>query len=424
MKPYAQLTPAERAAEYARLQAEFESLKSKKLSLNMARGKPSKAQLALAGDIFSLMRSPEDYVSDGIDVRNYGELSGLPAARRLFADLLGCRPEQVFVGGNSSLQLMYDTVSKAYTHGLLHSPRPWCKEETVKWLCPTPGYDRHFKVTETFGFQLIAIPMTEQGPDMDAVEEAVKDPAVKGIWCVPKYSNPDGIIYSDETIRRMAALSPAAPDFTILWDNAYCVHEFEGDFVPFPDMLALCAQAGRPDMVFEFCSTSKMTLPGAGIACFACSEANLAHMEKLLTIQTIGYDKVNQQRHVLFLRDKAHILELMKKHAAIMAPKFRCVVDTLDREVAPLEIASWQRPKGGYFVSLSAMPGTAKRTLALCKEAGVSMTGAGAAFPYGKDPQDTNIRIAPSLPPVEELEEAMAVLCVCLKMAALEKLGL
>ena len=424
MKPYAQLIPAERAAEYARLQAEFESLKSKKLSLNMARGKPSKAQLALAGDIFSLMRSPEDYVSDGIDVRNYGELSGLPAARRLFADLLGCRPEQVFVGGNSSLQLMYDTVSKAYTHGLLHSPRPWCKEETVKWLCPTPGYDRHFKVTETFGFQLIAIPMTEQGPDMDAVEEAVKDPAVKGIWCVPKYSNPDGIIYSDETIRRMAALSPAAPDFTILWDNAYCVHEFEGDFVPFPDMLALCAQAGRPDMVFEFCSTSKMTLPGAGIACFACSEANLAHMEKLLTIQTIGYDKVNQQRHVLFLRDKAHILELMKKHAAIMAPKFRCVVDTLDREVAPLEIASWQRPKGGYFVSLSAMPGTAKRTLALCKEAGVSMTGAGAAFPYGKDPQDTNIRIAPSLPPVEELEEAMAVLCVCLKMAALEKLGL
>ena len=424
MKPYTQLTPAERAAEYARLQAEFESLKSKKLSLNMARGKPSKAQLALAGDIFSLMRSPEDYVSDGIDVRNYGELSGLPAARRLFADLLGCRPEQVFVGGNSSLQLMYDTVSKAYTHGLLHSPRPWCKEETVKWLCPTPGYDRHFKVTETFGFQLIAIPMTEQGPDMDAVEEAVKDPAVKGIWCVPKYSNPDGIIYSDETIRRMAALSPAAPDFTILWDNAYCVHEFEGDFVPFPDMLALCAQAGRPDMVFEFCSTSKMTLPGAGIACFACSEANLAHMEKLLTIQTIGYDKVNQQRHVLFLRDKAHILELMKKHAAIMAPKFRCVVDTLDREVAPLEIASWQRPKGGYFVSLSATPGTAKRTLALCKEAGVSMTGAGAAFPYGKDPQDTNIRIAPSLPPVEELEEAMAVLCVCLKMAALEKLGL
>ena len=424
MKPYAQLTPAERAAEYARLQAEFESLKSKKLSLNMARGKPSKAQLALAGDIFSLMRSPEDYVSDGIDVRNYGELSGLPAARRLFADLLGCRPEQVFVGGNSSLQLMYDTVSKAYTHGLLHSPRPWCKEETVKWLCPTPGYDRHFKVTETFGFQLSAIPMTGEGPDMDAVEEAVKDPAVKGIWCVPKYSNPDGIIYSDETIRRMAALSPAAPDFTILWDNAYCVHEFEGDFVPFPDMLALCAQAGRPDMVFEFCSTSKMTLPGAGIACFACSEANLAHMEKLLTIQTIGYDKVNQQRHVLFLRDKAHILELMKKHAAIMAPKFRCVVDTLDREVAPLEIASWQRPKGGYFVSLSAMPGTAKRTLALCKEAGVSMTGAGAAFPYGKDPQVTNIRIAPSLPPVEELEEAMAVLCVCLKMAALEKLGL
>ena len=266
--------------------------------------------------------------------------------------------------------------------------------------------------------------MTASGPDMDAVEAAVKDPAVKGIWCVPKYSNPDGIIYSEETIRRMAALAPAAPDFTIMWDNAYCVHEFEGDYVPFPDILSLCREAGRPDMVFEFASTSKMTLPGAGVACFACSEANMAHMEALLTIQLIGFDKVNQQRHVLFLRDKAHTLELMKKHAAVMGPKFRAVTDALDREIAPLEIASWQRPKGGYFISLNAMPGTAKRTLALCKEAGVTMTGAGATFPYGKDPEDSNIRIAPSLPPVEELEQAIAVLCVCLKMAALERLAL
>ena len=424
MKPYATLTPAERNGEYARLQGRFDALKAKGLSLNMARGKPGKQQLDLASDIFGLMQDPKDYVSGGMDVRNYGEMRGLPAARALFADILGCKPEQVFAGGNSSLQLMYDTIAKAYTHGMLHSPRPWCKEETVKWLCPAPGYDRHFKVTETFGFELVTIPMTESGPDMDAVEEAVKDPAVKGIWCVPKYSNPEGVIYSEDTIRRLAALAPAAPDFLIMWDNAYCVHEFEGDYVPFPDILSICAGAGHPDMVFEFASTSKITLPGAGVACFACSEANMAHMETLLAPQVISFDKVNQQRHVLYLRDKAHTLELMKKHAAIMGPKFRCVADTLDREIAPLGIASWRRPKGGYFVSFNAMPGTARRALALCKEAGVTMTGAGATFPYGKDPQDSNIRIAPSLPPVEELEQAMEVFCVCLKMAALEKLGI
>ncbi|MCI9579246.1 MAG: aminotransferase class I/II-fold pyridoxal phosphate-dependent enzyme [Oscillibacter sp.] len=423
MKPYATLTPAERSAEYARLQGEFDALKARGLTLNMARGKPGKQQLDLVSDIFGLMQDPGDYVSDGLDVRNYGEMKGLPAARRLFADILGCRPEQVFAGGSSSLQLMYDTIAKAYTHGLLHSPRPWCREETVKWLCPAPGYDRHFQVTETFGFQLLPIPMTGEGPDMDAVEEAVKDPAVKGIWCVPKYSNPEGVIYSEETIRRLAALTPAAPDFLIMWDNAYCVHEFEGDYVPFPDILSICAEAGHPDLVFEFASTSKITLPGAGVACFACSEANMAHMEKLLTPQVISFDKVNQQRHVLYLRDKAHTLELMKRHAAVMGPKFRCVADALDREIAPLDIASWRRPKGGYFVSFNAMPGTAKRTLALCREAGVTMTSAGATFPYGKDPQDSNIRIAPSLPPVEELEQAMAVFCVCLKLAALEKLG-
>ena len=423
MKTYLQMTQEERAAELGRLRQEFEALKTRGLDLNMARGKPGKAQLDLVSDIFQLMQNPADYVSGGLDVRNYGEIAGLPAARALFADILGCKPSQVFAGGNSSLQLMYDTVCKAYTHGLLHSPRPWCREEQVKWLCPAPGYDRHFRVTESFGFQLLTIPMTGTGPDMDAVEEAVKDPAVKGIWCVPKYSNPDGIIYSDETIRRIAALKPAAPDFTVMWDNAYCVHEFEGDYVPFPDILSLCAEAGNPDMVFEFASTSKITLPGAGVACFACSEANMAHMEKLLTPQVISYDKVNQQRHVLYLKDKAHTLELMKKHAAVMGPKFRAVTDALDREIAPLGIASWQHPKGGYFVSLNALPGTARRTLALCKEAGVTMTGAGATFPYGKDPLDTNIRIAPSLPPVEELEAAIAVFCVCLRLAALEKLG-
>ena len=423
MTAYPKMSAEERKAEYAKVSREYEDLKAKGLKLNMARGKPGKAQLDLVSDIFSLMQKPEDYVSDGIDVRNYGELSGLPAAKRLFAEILGCKPEQVFVGGNASLQLMYDTISKAYTHGLLHSERPWCKEPVVKFLCPAPGYDRHFKVTESFGFELITIPMTDEGPDMDAVEKAIQDPAVKGMWNVPKYSNPDGIIYSDETIRRIASMKPAASDFLLMWDNAYCIHEFEGDYVEFPDILAECAKYGNADMVFEFASTSKVTLPGAGISCFACSEANMAYMEKLLTVQVISFDKVNQQRHVLYLKDKAHTLELMKKHAAIMGPKFRCVVDALDREIAPLEIASWRRPKGGYFVSLYAMPGTAKRTLALCKEAGVTMTGAGATYPYGKDPQDSNIRIAPSLPPVEELEQAIAVLCVCLKMAALEKLG-
>ena len=423
MTAYPKMTAEERKAEYAKVTQEYEDLKARGLKLNMARGKPGKAQLDLVSDIFSLMQKPEDYVSDGIDVRNYGELSGLPAAKRLFAEILGCKPEQVFVGGNASLQLMYDTISKAYTHGLLHSERPWCREPVVKFLCPSPGYDRHFKVTESFGFELVTIPMTDEGPDMDAVEEAIKDPAVKGMWTVPTYSNPDGIIYSAATIRRIASMKPAAPDFLLMWDNAYCIHEFEGDYVEFPDILAECAKYGNADMVFEFASTSKVTLPGAGISCFACSEANMAYMEKLLTVQVISFDKVNQQRHVLYLKDKAHTLELMKKHAAIMGPKFRCVVEALDREIAPLEIASWRRPKGGYFVSLNAMPGTAKRTLALCKEAGVTMTGAGATFPYGKDPQDSNIRIAPSLPPVEELEQAIAVLCVCLKMAALEKLG-
>ena len=423
MAAYTEMTAAERKAEYARVTQEFEARKSQGLNLNMARGKPGKAQLDLVSDLFALMQKPEDYISDGIDVRNYGDLSGLPAAKRLFAEILGCQPQQVFVGGNASLQLMYDTISKAYTHGLLHSPRPWCREEKIKWLCPAPGYVRHFKITESFGFELLTIPMTDCGPDMDAVEAAVKDPAVKGIWCVPKYSNPDGIIYSEETVRRMAALCPAAPDFTIMWDNAYCIHEFEGEYIEFPDILSECEKYGHPDMVYEFASTSKVTLPGAGVSCFATSEANMEYMLKLLTVQVISFDKVNQQRHVLYLKDKAHTLALMKKHAVIMAPKFQAVLDTLEKDIAPLGIAQWRHPKGGYFISLNAMPGTAKRTLALCKEAGVTMTGAGATFPYGRDPQDSNIRIAPSLPPVEELRQAVDVFCTCLKLAALEKLG-
>ena len=384
MKEYRNLTRPELEAELAAVRAEYDALKAKGLQLNMARGKPGKQQLDMVSGLFDVFHTPEDFLSDGVDCRNYGELAGLPAARRLFAEILGCRESQVFAGGNASLQLMYDTVSKAMTHGLLHSEKPWCKEEGLKWLCPAPGYDRHFKITESFGFELITIPMTPDGPDMDAVE-------------------------------------PAAPDFLLMWDNAYCIHELEGEFVPFPDILAECARYGNADMVFEFASTSKVTLPGAGISCFACSEANLAYMEKLIGVQAISFDKVNQQRHVLYLKDKATTLALMQRHAAILGPKFRAVTDALDREIAPLGIAHWTHPKGGYFVSLDALPGTARRTLQLCKEAGVTMTGAGAAFPYGKDPQDSNIRIAPSLPPVEELEQAIQVLCACLKLSALEE---
>ena len=423
MMKYTDMTAQQRKAEYAAVLAEYEKQKALGLKLNMARGKPGREQLDMVTDLCNILVKPEDFISDGIDSRNYGNVDGLPAAKALFADILGCKPEQCFVGGNASLQLMYDTVAKAYSNGLLHSEKPWSKLEKVKWLCPAPGYDRHFKVTQSFGAELITVPMTENGPDMDVVEELIKDPAVKGMWNVPKYSNPDGIIYSDETIRRIAAMKPAAPDFMLMWDNAYCIHEFDGEFVPFADILSLCAENGNADMVYEFASTSKVTFPGAGVAVMATSEANLAYLMPLINIQTIGFDKINQLRHVKYLQDKEHTLALMQRHAAILRPKFHAVLDALDREIAPLGIGEWKRPKGGYFVSYNAMSGTAKRALALCKEAGVTMTGAGATFPYGKDPQDSNIRIAPSLPPVAELEQAIAVFCTCLKLAALEKLG-
>ena len=423
MMKYTDMTAQQRKAEYAAVLAEYEKQKALGLKLNMARGKPGREQLDMVTDLCNILVKPEDFISDGIDSRNYGNVDGLPAAKALFADILGCKPEQCFVGGNASLQLMYDTVAKAYSNGLLHSEKPWSKLEKVKWLCPAPGYDRHFKVTQSFGAELITVPMTENGPDMDVVEELIKDPAVKGMWNVPKYSNPDGIIYSVETIRRIAAMKPAAPDFMLMWDNAYCIHEFDGEFVPFADILSLCAENGNADMVYEFASTSKVTFPGAGVAVMATSEANLAYLMPLINIQTIGFDKINQLRHVKYLQDKEHTLALMQRHAAILRPKFHAVLDALDREIAPLGIGEWKRPKGGYFVSYNAMSGTAKRALALCKEAGVTMTGAGATFPYGVDPEDSNIRIAPSLPPVEELQQAIAVFCVCVKLAALEKLG-
>ena len=421
MKTYQEMTLAERQAEYAALCRTHQEQKALGLELNMARGKPGREQLDMVMEMYNIPLTADDFITDGIDARNYGYVAGIPIARKLFADLLGCKPGQVIAGGNSSLELMFDAVSKAYTHGLLHSEKPWGKLDRVKWLCPVPGYDRHFKVTESFGMELIPVTMTENGPDMDQVERLIRDPEVRGMWNVPKYSNPTGIIYSDETIRRLAAMKPAAPDFMLMWDNAYCVHELEGDFVPFPDILSLCAEYGNADMVYEFASTSKITLPGAGVACFACSEANMEYMCKLIGIQAISFDKMNQLRHVKFLQNKEHTLALMKEHAKILKPKFEMVVSTLEREIAPLGIATWHKPKGGYFVSVNTAPGLAKRTLALAKEAGVVMTSAGATYPYGHDPLDSNIRVAPSLPPVEELEQAMAVFCCCLKLAALEK---
>ncbi len=401
---------------------EYENCKARGLHLDMSRGKPGREQLDLSMDLLNMHIDPSETNMDGVEARNYGELMGLPAARRLFAELLGVKFEQVFAGGSASLTLMYDLIAKAYTHGLLHSEKPWSKLDKVKFLCPAPGYDRHFTISQSFGMEMITIPMTEDGPDMDMVEQLVTDKDVKGMWCVPKYSNPNGVIYSDRTVERIANLKPAAPDFTLIWDNAYCVHEFDGDFVPFKNILEECEKAGNPDMVFEFASTSKITFPGAGIACFACSTANMDYMKKLLNAQVISYDKLNHLRHVLYFKNAQGVIDHMKKHAAVMKPKFDTVLRFLDTEIAPLGIASWHRPKGGYFVSLYVMNGCAKRVHALCKDAGVVMTGAGATYPYKNDPNDSNLRIAPSFPPLDELEKAMQVLCVCIKLAAAEKL--
>ena len=422
MKPYRTLSASALAEEQGRVLAAYEAQKAKGLRLDMSRGKPGREQLDLVSDILGVLSDPGDCFDGDVDARNYGNLCGLPSARKLFADILGVQPGQVIVGGNASLNLMYDAISKAFTHGLLHSETPWSRQKGLRFLCPSPGYDRHFRITETFGMTLVTIPMTPDGPDMDAVEAAVQDPTVKGMWCTPKYSNPDGIIYSDATIARIAALRPAAPDFALMWDNAYCVHEFSGPFLPFAEILSLCAAQGNADMVYEFFSTSKITFPGAGISCMAMSQANVAHFEKLLIPQIISADKVNQLRHARYLVDKAHVLELMQRHAEFLRPKFQAVLDALESEIAPLDIARWQRPKGGYFVSFHAMEGTAARIRELCAEAGVVMTEAGATYPYGVDPADSNLRIAPTLPAPEELAAAMTVFCLSVRLAALEKL--
>ncbi len=421
MAAYACRSREELLEEAKEMLSRYETLRQKNLKLDMSRGKPSRAQVDLVSDLLTVLTDKDDCILDGVDCRNYGDLAGLQCAREYWADVLGCKPSQTFVGGNASLSLMHDVIARGYTHGLKDSLRPWCKEEKIKFLCPAPGYDRHFRITESFGFELIAVPMTPDGPDMDIVEELVKDSTVKGIWCVPKYSNPQGYIYSEETIDRIANLKPAAPDFAIMWDNAYCIHEFDGNFKPYRDIISLCAEAGRPNMVYEFASTSKITFPGAGISVLATSEENIAYWLKLVGVQTISYDKVNQLRHVRFLKNKEHTLELMKKHAQIMGPKFQLVLKMLRRELTNKGIAHWHHPQGGYFVCVAAMPGTAKRTLELCQKLGVVFTPAGATHPYGIDPEDSMIRLAPSLPPLEELEVAMEAFCVCLKLAALEK---
>lgn len=419
---YSEMAREELLDEKNRLEIKFKALKEKNLNLNMARGKPGKSQLNLVSGLLDILVEPSECELGNVDIRNYGELSGMPEAKKFFSEILGVKENECFIGGNASLQLMYMTICEAFTNGILNSEKPWFKLDKIKWLCPVPGYDRHFTITEKLGFEMINIPMLETGPDMDLVEELVKDESVKGMWNVPKFSNPQGIIYSDETIRRLAALKPAAKDFMLMWDNAYCIHEFDGDFVEFPDIIGLCKEYGNADMAYEFASTSKVTFPGAGISVMASSEANIKYLTKSFGVQVISFDKVNQIRHVKFLKDKANTLALMREHAKIMKPKFDTVIKYLDREIAPLGIGSWVVPKGGYFVSYEAMENTAKRVLELAKEAGVEMTPAGATFPYRKDPQDSNIRIAPSLPPVEELEDAMDVFCVCARLAALEKL--
>lgn len=426
---YQKMETTELDAAIEALKAEVAEVKAKGLALDMARGKPSPSQVGISRPMLDILNADADLHDGNVDCSNYGCFEGIPSARKLAGEFLGCPAEQTLVLGSSSLLIEHDIAGMFWRCGSCGS-EPWEAYEAahdgkkVKFLCPVPGYDRHFGITADLGIENVPVAMTDNGPDMDEIERLVAaDDSIKGIWCVPKYSNPEGIIYSKDTIVRMASMKPAAPDFTIMWDNAYCIHEFDGDYVEFPDILHQCKKYGNYDMVYEFASTSKITFPGDGVACMATSEANLEDFEKWIGIQTISYDKVNQQRHVLYLQNRAHTLKLMKKHAAFMKPKFEAVLSTLDREIAPLEIASWSHPKGGYFVSFDAMPGTAKRTLALCKEAGVAMTAAGATFPYGIDPNDSNIRIAPSFPPVEDVEKAIAVFCTCVKMSALEKLG-
>ena len=424
MTAYKDLSKEELLELKSGLEAQFEEVKAKGLKLDMSRGKPSADQLNLSMGMMDTLTSGVDLTcEDGVDCRNYGGLDGIDEAKQLLADMMEVPKDNVIIFGNSSLNVMYDTVARAMTHGIMGST-PWCKLDKVKFLCPVPGYDRHFAITEHFGIEMINVPMTSTGPDMDMVEKLVSsDPAIKGIWCVPKYSNPQGITYSDETVFRFANLKPAAEDFRIFWDNAYCVHHLYEDKQDYLiEILMECKKAGNPDMVYKFSSTSKISFPGSGIAAIAASDANLADIRKQMRIQTIGHDKLNQLRHARYFGNIHGMVQHMKKHADILGPKFDIVLKTLDKELGGLGIGSWLAPRGGYFISFDSLNGCEKEIVAKCKKAGVVMTGAGATYPYGKDPEDRNIRIAPSYPPLQDLITATELFALCVKLVSVNKL--
>ena len=424
MKPYSEMTKNELIELEQSLFLQYEQMKASGLKLNMARGLPSAEQLDMEADFFGMLYPDSSFISEeGKDCRNYGELTGIHEARRLMGQMMEISDENVIVFGNSSLNVMYDTVARSMILGVCGST-PWCRLDKVKFLCPVPGYDRHFAITEQFGIEMINIPMLETGPDMDLVEQYVNnDPAVKGIWCVPKYSNPGGVTYSDETVKRFANLKPAAEDFRIFWDNAYCIHHLYDDRQDqLIEILDACDKAGNPDMVYKFCSTSKVTFPGSGLAALGSSKRNLDYIKSVITIQTIGPDKLNQLRHVRYFKDIEGMKNHMKKHAAILRPKFELVQKRLSEELDGLGIGKWSNPVGGYFVSFNTLPGLAKTVVGMCKDAGVTMTGAGATYPYKKDPDDSNIRIAPTFPPIDELSKALDVFTLCVKLASVQKL--
>lgn len=426
MKPYSEMTKEELIALKAKLEAEFEDVKGKGLKLDMSRGKPAPAQLDLSEGLLGILKENSDAIAeDGTDCRNYGVLTGIPEIKRLFADICEVSPENVIIYGNASLPIMFDTVSRSFVHGVAGCT-PWSQLDKVKFLCPVPGYDRHFGITEYFGVEMINVPMTESGPDMDMVEKLVaEDESIKGIWCVPKYSNPQGYTYSDETVRRFAALRPTAKDFRIFWDNAYIVHHLYADEAKQDQLLEIlseCEKAGNPDMVYEFVSTSKVSFSGAGIAALISSEANIKEAREYMSFQIIGYDKLNQMRHAKFFRNVDGVKAHMMKHADIMRPKFETVLRVLDQELGGLGIGSWSRPNGGYFISFDAMEGCAKKIVAKVKEAGLVMTGAGATYPYHRDPKDSNIRIAPSYPTPEELAIAGRIFVLGVKLISIDKL--
>ena len=424
MKAYQELTKEELLALKEQLELAYEDAKGKGLNLNMARGKPGASQLALSMPMLDVINSSSDMRTVlGNDTRNYGDLDGIGECRRLLANMMSVNKDNVVICGNSSLNIMYDTVSRSMTKGV-NGSTPWCKLDKVKFLCPVPGYDRHFKITEYFGIEMINIPLYDDGPDMDLVEQHVNnDPAVKGIWCVPKYSNPTGISYSDEVVRRFANLKPAAEDFRIYWDNAYYIHHlYEDKQDEILNILEECEKAGNPDMVYIFASTSKISFPGSGVSAVASSLKNIDFIESQMTIQTIGHDKINQLRHARYFKDINGMKEHMKKHADLMRPKFEAVLDVLEKELGGLGIGSWIKPRGGYFISFDAMEGCAKAIVAKCKEAGVVLTDAGATYPYGKDPKDSNIRIAPSFPTPEEMAMATDLFVLCVKLVSVNKL--